>query len=686
MSLGANNIYASVRSAKSGTGNLLKAFLLLLIAVMVAVSCQKNDQLPEEQIPVKVSVNASSAKSLTKVALNDDLGMRWQSGDKLSVVAATSEGAAASSVLTLKEGADSGTALFEGLLDIPEVPSECWFVYPAEEQNDVTGPLSIDDAAGVVTFLYECQSGGHTPFMASAAAPYKPSGINATLHLIGGVLAVTLPDGVANITFQGNNGEKLSEYKYDIKTGTGEIDGNAAQSFSVAVDAAGLCYINVPPVKFEKGFTLLLQGTDGKVMYKSFNYSGGCDFSTAPAQGEQVTSACLKGALIELSVDSFEPYGLASSEVSWSHTYDGAGILTGSQVKIGGVALQGAPESLVTGYKVELKNGSGTIVRSYSSTSIPSQTITLDVTGNWPYLPQGDYTLTQTVTTIYGTTTHEKEVKVGAPSLKTEIKALTSYSYYKGEDVAKDINQANNCDNATIYGISAEIKISSEILNNSNYGKPELNSFTLDGNSLAVNAATIGSNAYNFAYSGSNAANQSWASHNFVASLTFDGVTVETSKKVEITGLPYSFVFYNNENGLNSSGWTKKEVSYSIKKCTIQNDGSNGYLISPEFNIPDGVQVGYETGAQYYRAWGLNVSGKSIYLYIGVTASTSSVATSYNSHEFKGDNSTGQSYSTCTGTLNLSKENRYISLYHNKANVSSQVDYLAINHVIFKYQ
>ncbi len=648
MSLGANNIYASVRSAKSGTGNLLKAFLLLLIAVMVAVSCEKNDQLPEGQIPVKVSVNASSAKSLTKVALNDDLGMRWQSGDKLSVVAATSEGAAASSVLTLKEGGNSSTALFEGTLDISEIPSNCCFVYPAYVQDKGTGCISVDVATGIVTFSYGGQSGEHNPYMASDAVAYNSSGINATLQHIGGVLAVTLPDGVANITFQGNNGEKLSEYKYDIKTGTGEIDGNAAQSFSVAVDAAGLCYINVPPVKFEKGFTLLLQGTDGKVMYKSFNYSGGCDFSTAPAQGEQVTSACLKGALIELSVDSFEPYGLTSSEVSWSHTYDGAGALTGTKIEVSGVALNGAPNSLVTSYVAELKNSSGTVVRHYSGSSVAAGTHTLPVANDWPYLPKGEYTLELSVTTIYGTASLNKSITVGQPKLAATVSALTSYSYYTGDGVAKNVDQANNCDNGTIYSISTEIKISSEILNNGNYSKPVLNSFKLDDGDYAVGSGTVSGNAYRF--TGLNATGQSWDSHNFIASFTFDGVKVEASRGVEITGLPYA------ANPPKSSEWSRSGGGYwENDYAQLSAGGGSATIAKGDFHIPSEIKVNISSKFAVHNA----PIGTTLTVNLGTQALFSgSIDTAYFSYKTKEYDENANATMT-SGNKTISIENSY---------------------------
>ncbi|MBE6228976.1 MAG: hypothetical protein E7119_00120 [Bacteroidales bacterium] len=656
----------------------------VIVAGAVTVACQKEEQLPQGGFPIKICTTVQTANQLTKTSVNDDLSINWTSGDRLLMLAQTSSGTAASSTLDLKEeDAGAKTATFTGIVETAQVPASCYFAYPANTNT------SLNASAGTVSFNYASQDGTHNPFLVSPAIAYNSSGIECTLAHIGGVLEVALPSQVESFVIQGNNGEKLSGYTYNFNTSSGTIDENALGQITVTPSGTnGICYVNMPPVKFEKGFTIIFNGADGKKMYKSFNYtSGGCDFSQAPTAGESATYATLKGALVPVDAKEFSEFSpVLASTAQGSHIYS-SDVLTGSQVKISAISLSGVPSSVITGYNATLTNSAGTVVRSYNSSAIPSElTLGSDNNSNWPYLPKGTYTLVQTISTIYGTTTNfeNKNVILPAPdAITATIDAMTSYSYY----LAGNINGANNCDNATIYGISTSVKISSKILGNSNYSnlKPTLASFSLDGNTLGASAGTSNGDSYGFAYSSNNATGQSWAKHNLASSISFDGATATANKSVEITGLPYSFQFYNNEDGLNQSGWTRHNVDYTNKKCAIQYDGSNGYLISPQFNIPGSTKIAYGIQAQYYRAWAINVSGKSIYLRVGASSSNSAVAGSYNEHECKGNNNTGQSYGTCTGTLSMNSSAEFISLHHNNANVSAQVDYLCIYLLELKY-
>lgn len=155
-----------------------------------------------------------------------------------------------------------------------------------------------------------------------------------------------------------------------------------------------------------------------------------------------------------------------------------------------------------------------------------------------------------------------------------------------------------------------------------------------------------------------------------------------------ITGLPYKDVnFYDkNIDYIKNLGWTYKNVEFANKKCRIQADGSNGYLISPGFYIPSELKnISYNIGAQYYRSWAINVSSKSIELRVGVTTQPSTVASTYNAHTCKGSNNTGNSYSIHSGTLNSLNTTSYISIHHNNANISAQIDELSISSIEFLY-
>ena len=656
-------------------GRVLKGLFALFLIAFAAISCEKNESLPQEAFQVRAYTGATVANPLTRTTVNDDLSINWESGEQLSIVAYTSGGVSAVSDLTLKEGANTERGMFEGTVNISDVPEKCYFIYPASSSRQETQYVSIDAAAGTATFSYDNQTGEHNPYLASTSITYNSSGIDVTLEHIGGVLAVSLPDNIQKITVQGNQGEKLSGYKYNFKNGTGEVDENGTTSFSVAANGNGTYYINMPPVAFTKGFTLLLEGPDGAIMYKSFNYgSGGCDFSKSAEAGQPATAATLKGALIEIDVDSFEPLALTSATTA-SHTYDGSGTLTGSEVKISGITLQGVPASLVTNYKAELKNSNGTTVREYAGSSVPASDITMNTANNWPYLPQGSYTLTQTITTIYGTTETTSTVTLGAPTLAATTDAKTSYSYY----TAGNINQANNCDNSTIYNITVEAKISADILGNSNYAslKPKAQ-YKIDSGSLSEEVS-MDAASHNFG----NISSQSWTSHTITGIVNFDGATATATKNVEITGLPYDLTFNNN-----NAGWSLYNYDWSSGFLTLdsnKNDNSRGYAISPKFNIPADIKCNYSVYAYYYCSL---VSAGNCTIWIEPTSSASTKSQSSSGH-YKSSPKIAlpitAEFDNNTGALTFSKSSPYLSISHNLTSGTWQSRYVCVKSVTLLY-
>ena len=353
------------------------------------------------------------------------------------------------------------------------------------------------------------------------------------------------------------------------------------------------------------------------------------------------------------------------------HTQDNSGNLNGTKVTLSFNNLSNVPISLITDWKATLVNATGVEVRSYSTTDFTNTE--MDVVDNWIYLPQGDYTLKYSYT-LDGEKVSEEEtgaatITMPQPTFTAEVSAQTSYSVYTSQGAPA----ANETDGSGIFDIATTTTISPEILNNEKYSNLLNITYSLDSGESTTPESPIFQNLQ-------------WGKHTLTASVSFDGSNVTASMDCEVTGIPYSFNFYNNESALNNSNWTKVNVDYTISKCTIQYDGSNGYLISPNFHIPTPLSVDYSIQAQYYRAWFINVSSKSIDLQVGVTSTNSSVATNYITHTCKGDNNTGKSYGTYTGTLDLSSDFSYISFYHNNANVSGQIDYLCLYEFTLQYK
>lgn len=356
------------------------------------------------------------------------------------------------------------------------------------------------------------------------------------------------------------------------------------------------------------------------------------------------------------------------------HTTDQSGYLNGTKVSLSFGDLSNVPLSLISNWKATLVNATGEIVRSYTTNNF-TRTGEMQIENGWSYLPQGNYTLRYSYI-IDGnevneeTTANEaKTITMPLPTFNAEVSAQTSYSVYTSQGATA----ANETDGSGIFDIATTTTISPDILNNEKYSNLLSVAYSLNtGESATSESPTF--------------QNLQWGKHTLTASVSFDGGSASSSTVCEVTGIPYSFNFYKNESALNNSSWTKVNVEYTNNKCTIQNDGSNGYLISPNFHIPIPLSVDYSIQAQYYRAWLINVSSKSIDLRVGVTSSNSSVATNYITHTCKGDNNTGESYGTYTGILNLSSDFSYISFYHNNVNVSAQIDYLCLYEFTLRYK
>lgn len=356
------------------------------------------------------------------------------------------------------------------------------------------------------------------------------------------------------------------------------------------------------------------------------------------------------------------------------HTTDQSGYLNGTKVSLSFGDLSNVPLSLISNWKATLVNATGEIVRSYTTNNF-TNTGEMTIENDWSYLPQGNYTLRYSYI-IDGnevseeTTANEaKTITMPMPTFEAAVSAQTSYSVYTSQGAVA----ANETDGSGIFDIATTTTISPDILNNEKYRDLLSITYSLDSGESSTEESPVFQNLQ-------------WGQHKLTVSVSFDGVSASSSTVCEVTGIPYSFNFYKNESALNNSSWTKVNVKYTNNKCTIQYDGSNGYLISPNFHIPTPLSVDYSIQAQYYRAWWIDVSSKSIDLQIGVTPSNSSVATNYITHICKGDNNTGESYGTYTGTLDLSSDFSYISFYHNNANMSAQIDYLCLYEFTLQYK
>lgn len=336
----------------------------------------------------------------------------------------------------------------------------------------------------------------------------------------------------------------------------------------------------------------------------------------------------------------------------------------------------------IDSWNISLCKSDGTILRGGLGLGLSDGSTIVDVNG-WPYLPtgNGEKYIVKAAAQVDGQVFVFADMSLTVPEtpdFPVTLSSYTSYDKYVGSNnITKSLSDANGCDGSTLYNAGAQWGLSTNLMKNTNYAKSLV--INIDGTDHST-YNVVGDYQINYFYQ--DISGLSWAAHTFKVSVTFDNKTCSKTQTHHVTGLPYKYDLYDKSvDALKSAGWSTNNVSYTMSKCLIQEDGNNGHLISPRFHIPSNITAQYLIQAQYYRAWAINVSSKSIDLRVGATNSNSAVASSYNSHVCNGNNNTGKSYGTFyddTTILTLSSTNSYVSFHHNNANVSAQIDYLCL--------
>jgi hypothetical protein len=265
--------------------------------------------------------------------------------------------------------------------------------------------------------------------------------------------------------------------------------------------AEGTYYIALAPVMIE-GFTLSMTDTNGKT------YS----------QQSKAMFGGTSGVIYNLgTLDMVEQPTITSQ-----HVYS-SGILQGTEVSL----TAPVPDSE---WSATITNAAGKTVRTLSKGNGTLRSGASDA--SWPYLPKGAYTVNYTFLTANG-----KEISSSVsfqitenPEFGLAQQAASSYTYYTGDGVEKNIDRANATEAFTVTAISSAITgISAAILNNTNYTVSYTNDF--GGSIKASSNSSVTYNDKKYSATGA---------YTLGATATFDGVTRSASKSVHITGLPYS--------------------------------------------------------------------------------------------------------------------------------------------------
>ena len=258
-----------------------------------------------------------------------------------------------------------------------------------------------------------------------------------------------------------------------------------------------------------------------------------------------------------------------------------------------------------------------------------------------------------------GTTTRV-EIAWSTPVV-TLVAPKTSYSYYAEGNSSK----ANSCANNVIYfdGASTYANIQSAMVAKAG--------FIVDGTEYA---ATIDTASKSFTMG--NVTVASWGAKSVEAYIkTKDGRTIKSAAEtVYITGLPYSFEFYQkSDDDVDNEGWKRNgEASIKEKLMTLKEGGAagddSGWVASPAYYAPATISTNVTINAKYYVA-ALSPSSKKATLYVGETTSNTSSSSSASSIELIGSNNTssGSKWTAKTVSIDLHEGTRYVSINHNNA-------------------
>lgn len=292
---------------------------------------------------------------------------------------------------------------------------------------------------------------------------------------------------------------------------------------------------------------------------------------------------------------------------SAGHTKDGNGDLNGTKVTAS-VSVTNLPSIIkelatVTATEGTFKNSAETTRSTAAVTTLSKDgqtSLEMQNPDGWPYIPHGEnHTMTVNATCkigekTYTTTSSKGGITVPEPEFEVFLNAYTSYDLYAGKNGnSKNVTKANEVSSAeTLYGISGGVTISTQLIDNVNYG---IKTFfiQLDGSDLKrFSGEKLGANAVSLG----DKAGLTWAEHTLVASMTFDGKTVTKINKHHITGLPYKPQTMVQDDW-NLSSWNCEYVDGIIQLGGVSGSGDCTATSKMAFNVPNTINIVIKTNA-----------------------------------------------------------------------------------------
>lgn len=537
-------------------------FSALMAVAVIAASCAKEGTHSVDEsnkVALEPMCIEASDESQTKTVLVEK-SVNWTDGDKIAVYSNINYNKGYIFPATDIKG---NSATFNG--EVPVGTESFFAVYPPERvvsvnKDGVTVNIPADQTPAAGTFAEE-----HNITVAQGKkTPGVPSVGTITFNNVCSYVKFTVPAYVSDVNkvtiISGN------AIAGDFSTASSSIVSNGTNSISMSGSfGAGQTFIFVIAPGTVKNFSICIETDSGKwtrTVSKVF---------TATA-GRPVNLGIVDFKQVELKAEAKHVYQDGTGNLFYKDGPDRTLVGTDLSVNLG---LDGFLK-YASNLEFNIFNKDGYKVRSYSSVTVANPTVSLSWqdqdNADYPYLPQGEYTIEGSY--IHpddgSTQTISGKFTVPAPKFSVNATGMTSYSYYS----KNNITQANACDAETIYGIGGTATISPTLLEKYPYSA----SYTLDGIKTTDR----------------NKAGQKWGEHKITATYKFDGETVTDALTCYVTGLPYRAPEKTNFNAEGKS-WTKVNgTATSINSVSIDLGTSRlpePSAKSPAFHMPGAVNV-----------------------------------------------------------------------------------------------
>jgi len=523
--------------------------IIAALFISAAVSCQKEGFGGSENARETESATIVAGE-MTRTSLNGN-EVHWTSDD---VIAVYDNFGYKNEFNVLKASASYAT--FSG--EVTSGTTKIYAVYPYELAGAVSGStvnvtIPVDQTSKVGSFAEEHNI--------SVAKGTKNPGVeeieDITFKNVVSYLKFTIPsyiEDAKSVTFSTTSraiaGSATVDASAEVPVATAAENASNSVKMTGSYPAGSQFMFVLTPGNIQ-GFTVTVV-TDKT----TWTITRSSEVSFAPGQYKNLGTLELEQVGVTATAD---------------HTYSG-NTLTGTTVSVS-LNIPTATQQYASDLElVVVRNADGAVVRSASNSTL-SSSVTLAATQDWPYLPQGTYTVSgsyklgETMKTI-STTFVSPE-----PTFVVTSGAYTSYTKYK----AGSASAANSCDAETIYDVtSAAVSISDAIMNNGNYSSLK-GGYTYKVDGTATTSATVGG--------------QSWEQHTVTAAYTFDGVAISGSTDCHITGLPYKSGVPSNEGAhpwrtiLENVKWGSSYVELTYAA------GKSPTIATPTFHIPSDINV-----------------------------------------------------------------------------------------------